>query len=122
MVRIKLNQDEKDTIEMIAVSKNLEVKQVQEIFLALVTYYTLQLYSQENKQNKEFIIPYIGKIKVEMNKEVIPKGFKLKPKIDLEISENFYEILDKISKKEETWIENLCIQELFKTLEEKVKE
>lgn len=113
--KIRLSKEEKDHIERIATSLNKDYKDVQEVFLALVAYITMNFYSGENT----FHVPYIGEFHVVNKKVVVPKGFELKEEITVTPSPAFHDLMMKLETKEKTWIEEFCMGVLFGNLNDK---
>lgn len=110
--KIKLSQEEKDYVERIASILNKEKKDVQEVFLALITCITMDMYAK----NTEFYIPYLFKSKVKFNKKVIPKGFQYTPELEIQISDAFANIFEKLNSPDKTWIEEFIQSMLFKEI------
>lgn len=116
MAKIRLSEEEKDHIDMIAASLGKDTKDVKEVFLAFVSYVTLNMYQGK----KEFVIPYVGKFKVRSKKVVVPKGFELKEEFTVESSPAFHNIMSKIETGEKTWIEEIIITMLGNSLDQKM--
>lgn len=114
--KLKLSPEEKEAIDMIAASIGKESKDVQEVFLGLLNYITLQTY----QGNKEFIVPYLLKANVKVKKVVVPKAFKLEEVWTVESNPSFHNIMSKIELGEKTWIEEFISSNLFNQLGEKL--
>jgi len=116
--RVKLSRDEKDHVERIASALGKDPKEVQEVFLALIAYITLNFYEGKN----EFVIPYLFKVKVKTKKVVVPKGFELQEEYKIESSNAFHDIISKIETKQTTWIEDFCKGVLYQNLDSKLND
>jgi len=116
--RVKLSRDEKDHIERIATALGKDVKEVQEVFLALVAYITLNMYEGKD----EFVIPYLFKVRVKSKKVVIPKGFELQEEYKVESSIAFHDIISKLQSGQTTWIEEFCKVQLYQNLNSKLND
>lgn len=114
--KIRLSKKEKDYIEKIASILGKDFKEVQEVFLSLITCITMDLYSNSN----EFIIPYLFEVKVTPKRTVIEKGFKLEEEYSIVTSEAFHDIFSKIETKQETWIEDFVKGVLYKELSKRM--
>lgn len=116
MAKVRLSDEEKDHIDMIAASLGKESKDVKDVFLALISYVTLNMYQGKD----EFVIPYFGKVKVKAKKVVVPKGFELREECSVQTSPAFHNIVSKIQTGEKTWIEDFCISALKNNIGEKL--
>lgn len=114
--KIRLSKKEKDYIEKIASILGKDFREVQEVFLSLLTCITMDLYSKNN----EFCIPYLFDVKVVPKKTVIEKGFKLEEEYAVTTNEAFHDIFSKIETKQDTWVEDFIKGILFRELSKRM--
>ena len=114
--KIRLSKKEKDYIEKIASVLGKDFREIQEVFLSLLTCIVIDMYSDSN----EFVIPYLFEVKVSPKRTLIEKGFKLEEEYSVVSSEAFHDIFSKIETKQETWIEDFIKGILYKELSKRM--
>lgn len=114
--KIRLSKKEKDYIEKIASVLGKDFREIQEVFLSLLTCIVIDMYSDSN----EFVIPYLFEVKVTPKRTLIEKGFKLEEEYSVVSSEAFHDIFSKIETKQETWIEDFIKGVLYKELSKRM--
>lgn len=104
----RLSQEEKDVIERIAGITGYKYKVVKNVFLALSILYGMDLSNEGD--DPEISIPFQFKVKTKFEEDFRSGKRNLIPVVDVDIFYAMKNIIEKISKKEISWL-----HEYFKT-------
>ena len=73
---MELPDIEKIALEKIAALSTKDRTTVREVLYAILTYITLTMYEEDiENENKEIIIPYIGKLKLKYKEDSVEEGY-----------------------------------------------